>query len=52
MTDPNPRRPDFLPIVILAGILGLGCAAYFLFPYFQSSVDRQNCIAVGRTDCG
>jgi hypothetical protein len=52
MTEPNRRRPDFLPIVILLAIVGIVCAGLWLFPYLQSAIDRQNCIAVGRTDCG
>jgi hypothetical protein len=52
MTEPERRRPDFLPIVILVAIVGVVCAGLFLFPYLQSTIDRQNCIAIGRTDCG
>lgn len=52
MTEPNRRRPDLLPIVILVAIVGLVCAGLWLFPYLQSVIGRQNCIAVGRTDCG
>jgi hypothetical protein len=50
MTDPNRRRPDFLPIIILLAIV-VG-AALRLFPYVQSVVEHQNCVAVGRDDCG
>jgi hypothetical protein len=52
MTDPNPRRPDFLPIIVLLAIVGVVCAGLWLFPYLQSGVEHQNCVAVGRTDCG
>jgi hypothetical protein len=52
MTEPNRRRPDLLPAIVLLAIFGLACAGYWLFPYFQNNVQRQNCIAVGRTDCG
>jgi hypothetical protein len=52
MTEPNHhQRPDVLPIVILVAIVGIVCAGLWLFPYLQSAVDRQNCVAVGRTDC-
>ncbi len=52
MADPNRRRPDLLPLIVLiviAGTVGLGI---WLFPYASGFVDRQNCIASGRTDCG
>jgi hypothetical protein len=51
MADPN-RRPDLLPIIVLLAIVGLVCAGLWLFPYLQSAVERQNCVAVGREDCG
>jgi hypothetical protein len=52
MSDPNPRRPDLLPIIVLVAIVGVVCAGLWLFPYLQSAVEHQNCIAVGREDCG
>lgn len=50
MNDPG-RRPDILPMVILAAIAGAIGLGILLFPYVSGVVDRQNCIAVGRTDC-
>jgi hypothetical protein len=52
MTEPNRRRPDLLPVIILVAILGVAGAALWLFPYVQSVIQRQDCIAVGRDDCG
>jgi hypothetical protein len=52
MTDPNRRRPDLLPIIVLLAIVGVAVAALWLFPYHQSVVQHQNCVAVGRDDCG
>jgi hypothetical protein len=52
MTEPNRRRPDLLPILVLLAIIGIVCAGVWLFPYLQSVVERENCIAVGRDDCG
>jgi hypothetical protein len=52
MIDPDRRRPDLLPIIILVAILAVAGAALWLFPYVQSVIQRQDCIAVGRDDCG
>jgi hypothetical protein len=52
MTDPKRRGPDLLPIIVLVGIVALVCAGLWLFPYVQSIFDHQNCVAIGRDDCG
>jgi hypothetical protein len=52
MTDPNPRRPDLLPIIILIAIVAVVVGGLWLFPYLQSAVEHQDCVAVGRADCG
>jgi hypothetical protein len=52
MIEPNRRGPDLLPVIILLAILGVACAGLWLFPYVQAVVERQNCVAVGRDDCG
>jgi len=52
MTDPNCRRPDLLPIIVLLAIVGVVCGGLWLFPYLQSVAQYQNCVAVGRADCG
>jgi hypothetical protein len=51
MTEPNRRRPDLLPVIVLLAILAVACAAYWLFPYFQAVIQHRDCVAVGRTDC-
>jgi hypothetical protein len=52
LPKPNPQRPDLLPAIILLAIVVLFCAVVWLFPYIQGFVERENCIAVGRVDCG
>jgi hypothetical protein len=52
MTEPNRRRPDLLPVIILLAILGVAGAGLWLFPYLQAAVQHQDCVAVGRDDCG
>jgi multisubunit Na+/H+ antiporter MnhB subunit len=52
MSDPNRRGPDLLPMIILGAIVAIVVGAIWLFPYFQSVSQHQNCVAVGRTDCG
>lgn len=51
MTEPDRRRPDLLPIIILLAIVGAVVAGLWLFPYVQAVVERQDCVAVGRDDC-
>ena len=52
MTEPGRRRPDLLPIIILVAIVAVVGAGLWLFPYVQAIIQRQDCIAVGRDDCG
>jgi hypothetical protein len=52
MPEPNRRRPDLLPVIILLAVVGAVCAGLWLFPYLQAVIQRQDCIAVGRVDCG
>ena len=52
MTEPDRRRPDLLPVIVLLAILGAVGAGLWLFPYVQAVIQRQDCIAVGRVDCG
>lgn len=51
LPEPNPRKPDFLPALILLAIVGLFCAVIWLFPYMQAIIEHRNCVAIGRTDC-
>jgi hypothetical protein len=52
LPEPNSRRPDFLPLLILLVIIGLIGIVIWLFPYAQGYVQRQNCIAAGQVNCG
>jgi hypothetical protein len=51
MTEPNRRRPDLVPVIVLLAILGAVGAGLWLFPYVQAAIQHRDCIAVGRTDC-
>lgn len=52
MPDANRRRFDFLPVIVLAAVLGAIGLGVLLFPYALDYVHRQDCIASGRVDCG
>jgi hypothetical protein len=52
MPNPNRRGLDLLPIIILLAIIAVVVGGIWLFPYFQSVAEHQNCVAVGRADCG
>ncbi len=52
LPEPNPRKPDYLPAIILGTIVGLICIVVWLFPYLQGYVQHQNCVGSGRVDCG
>jgi hypothetical protein len=45
------ERPDLLPIIVLALIVVLCLAGWWLFPALQGFISRQDCISTGRTDC-
>ncbi|WP_216851019.1 hypothetical protein [Acidisphaera sp. L21] len=51
MSEP-PDQSRLLPVLLLAGLLALGLLAWWLFPLFQSWVAHQDCVALGRTNCG
>jgi hypothetical protein len=51
MTSPNRRGPDLLPVIVLVAIVVAVGAGLWLFPYVQATLQRRDCIAVGRTDC-
>jgi hypothetical protein len=51
--EPNLHKgPDLVPMIILIGIVSTICLGFWLFPYVQKIMQRQDCIAMGRTDCG
>ena len=44
--------PSWLfPVLVLSGLVALGLLAWWLFPVMQGFVARQDCVAVGRTNC-
>ncbi len=46
------RRPrDFLPVVVLAGLLLLALIGWWVFPLVQHAVSQQDCIASGHDNC-
>ena len=48
----KPARPDLIGLIALLAILGVLVGGYFLFPYVQSAMGYQDCIASGRiTGC-
>ncbi len=52
MPKPNSQRPDLLPVIVLLGVVGVICIGFWLFPYVQKVIQREDCISVGRQDCG
>jgi hypothetical protein len=52
MPEPNRRRPDLLPAIVLLAIVGAVGAGLWLFPYVQTALQHRDCVSVGRTDCG
>ena len=49
---PDPRRgPDLLPVLLLAVIVLVLVAGWWLFPLLHREVGYQDCLAAGRTDC-
>ena len=48
----NQRPRDILPLMILIAIVTVMVLGVWLFPRAANFMERQNCIASGRTDCG
>jgi len=47
------RRPrDVLPILVLAAIVLVALAVWWLFPRVLRAVSYQDCIASGHVNCG
>jgi hypothetical protein len=51
MSDQRPPS-RILPILVLGGIVAFCLLAWWLFPVVQGYMARQDCVALGRTNCG
>jgi hypothetical protein len=51
MASEPPEPSRWLPPVVLAAIVLLLLAGWFLFPRFQAYMARQDCIASGHINC-
>lgn len=47
----QPKLPTLLPFVVMVLILLVLYGGLLLFPTFKGVVNRQDCVAAGRTDC-
>ena len=45
------RRPDLLPIFVLAGLVLLMLIGWWAFPHIEAYVAEQDCIASGHNNC-
>jgi hypothetical protein len=41
-----------LPVLVLAAFVGLCLLGWWLFPVVQGWIAYQDCVALGRTNCG
>ena len=48
--DPRQRR-DLVPLLVLAAILLVVLAGWWLFPLAQRAISDQDCIASGHDNC-
>jgi hypothetical protein len=50
----SEQRPPskLLPILVLCGMILLAVFAWWVFPYVQGWISNQDCVALGRTNCG
>jgi hypothetical protein len=39
-------------VLVLGGVAALMLMAWWLFPIFQGWMAHQDCVALGRTNCG
>ena len=46
----DPSR--LMPLLVLGGLVLLGLLAWQGFPLVQAYIARQDCVALGRTNCG
>ncbi len=50
MSEPPPSR--LVSVLLLGAVVLAGLLLWRLFPLFQGWVNHQDCVALGRTDCG
>ena len=50
--EPPRRRFDYLPVVMLALLVAVMLGGLWAFPHVQAYIRHEDCVAVGRTDCG
>jgi len=48
----KPARLDILPVIILIAIVAIIGAGVWIFPHLQKIIQREDCFATGRADCG
>ena len=48
----QPKPSSLLPILVLCGIILSAVLAWWLFPIVQAWISNQDCVALGRTNCG
>ncbi len=45
------KRRDLVPVLVLAGLVAVGLASWWLVPAFLHVVKHQDCVGSGRMDC-
>ncbi len=51
MADDDDRRPEFLPVIVMVGLVLLMILGWWLFPKLAAIVAHEDCIGTGRTNC-
>jgi len=49
---PKAKGSDLLPVIVLVAIVAVIGAGVWIFPYLQKIIQREDCYATGRPDCG
>jgi hypothetical protein len=47
----GPRPPSFTPLLVICAVLIAIYAGVTLFPYLKRTINTEDCIGTGRTDC-
>ena len=48
----QPPQSRLVSVLLLAAVILAGLLAVWLFPHVQAWMNHQDCVALGRTDCG